>query len=45
MLKRVRLIEDWGPRKAGEVVEVDAVRAAKLVEDGLATEDVEDGEA
>lgn len=36
---KVKLLKDWGPHKAGDVVLVDEPRAAKLVEDGWAEED------
>lgn len=34
-MKRIKLTKPWGERKAGEVVEVDNERGARLVEDGF----------
>lgn len=34
MLKRILLLKPWGDIPKGVVVEVDAERAAKLIEDG-----------
>jgi hypothetical protein len=42
-LKTVKLLKPWGARKAGEVVEVDPLRAETLVRAGLAQEDDLDG--
>lgn len=39
-MKEVRLIKPWGPRKAGELVEVDDQRADTLIAGGLAREAV-----
>lgn len=38
MLKTIKLTKPWGQRAAGEVVEVDALRAETLVRDGLGRE-------
>jgi hypothetical protein len=43
-LKTVKLLKPWGARKAGEVVEVDPLRAETLVRGKLA-EEVEHAEA
>lgn len=40
-MKRILLLKPWGPRKAGEVVEVDDQRAAQLVKDKLGKEQTE----
>lgn len=38
MLKTVKLVKAWGDRAAGELLEVDPLRAQQLVADGLAKE-------